>query len=160
MNKRKIRFNAVDVLIILLVLAAAFALVYIFVLSGRGKDQSEAQTVKIRYVVMIQNLDERFADSVKRGQDVEDAITRKHIGTVVGVDVKDFQKITFDYDNVREGASTAEGRITMWITIEADAAESDRAFTVDDCPIRVGKQFSLMLPDLYGVGYCIDLRKE
>ena len=135
-------------------------MVYIFVLSGRGTEESESETVKIRYVVMLQNLDERFADAVKRGQVVEDAITRKRIGTVVGVDVKEFQKITFDFDNARERASAAEGRITIWVTIEAQAEESDRAFVVEDCPIRVGKQFSLMLPDLYGIGYCIDLRKE
>ena len=161
MNKRKLRFNGVDVLLILLAAAAAFVLLYVFVLSDRGSDvQSAGDTVKIQYVVQLQNLDSRFAESVRRGQHVEDAITRKSIGTVVGVEVKDFEKITFDYDTGREIVSRADDRITLLVTIEADVTETDRAFLADGCDIRVGKQFSLILPELYGVGFCIRLDKE
>ena len=160
MSKRKLRFNAVDVLIILLFASVAFVLLYIFVLSDRGTETTGASSAKIQYVVEVQNIDSRFAESVKRDQIVEDAITRKNIGKVIGVESRDFEKITFDYDNAREVSSLVEGRISLRITIEADAAESDRAFTVNGVEIRVGKQFSLILPDLYGVGFCIELKKQ
>lgn len=160
MNKRKLRFNAVDVLIILLAATVAFVLLYVFVLSDRSADVAGVNTVKIQYVVEIQNIDSRFSESVRRGQAVEDAITRKSIGTVVGVEAKDFEKITFDYDTGRETSSVAEGQITLRVTVEAEAVETDRAFLVDGCEIRVGKQFSLILPELYGVGYCIALQTK
>ena len=161
MNTRKLRFNGVDVLLILIALAAAFVLLKVFVLNDRGGDvQAGSDTVKIQYVVQLQNLDARFKESVHRGQAVEDAITRKSIGTVVGVEVHDFEKVVFDYDSGREIVSSVDGRITMLVTIEADVVETDRAFLADGCDIRVGKQFSLMLPEIYGVGFCIRLDKE
>ena len=158
MKNRKLRFNAVDVLLILMIAAAAVVLLYVFVWSDRGSDNTDLQYTDIQYVVEVQNVESRFADSVKRGQSVEDAIARKSIGTVAGVEVVDFEKITFDYDNIREKVAGAADRITIRITVEAQAVETDRAFTVDGCEIRVGEQYSLMLPDFYAVGYCIELR--
>ena len=60
--------------------------------------------------------------------------------------------------SIREKVAGAADRITIRITVEAQAVETDRAFTVDGCEIRVGEQYSLMLPDFYAVGYCIELR--
>ena len=95
MKNRKLRFNAVDVLLILMIAAAAVVLLYVFVWSDRGSDNTDLQYTDIQYVVEVQNVESRFADSVKRGQSVEDAIARKSIGTVAGVEVVDFEKITF-----------------------------------------------------------------
>ena len=118
MSKRKLRFNAVDVLLILLVAAAAAVLLYVFVWSDRGAETPDADSTTIQYVVEVQNVDSRFADSVKRGQTVQDAIQRKTVGTVAGVEVVDFEKVTFDYENVRETVAAAEDRITLRITVE------------------------------------------
>jgi len=158
MSKRKLRFNAIDALIILVIAAAVFVLLYVFVFSGRGtQTAAEVTTITIRYVVELQNMDEHLQDAVKKGQLVEDAVERKKIGTVSGIQAVPFEKITFDYVNGRETTSSVEGKVTLKITIEAQAVETDRAFTVDGCEIRVGQQYSLILPDLYGYGYCTEL---
>jgi len=158
MRKRKLRFNAIDALIILVIAAAVFVLLYVFVFSGRGtQTAAEVTTTTIRYVVELQNMDEHLQDAVKKGQLVEDAVERKKIGTVSGIQAVPFEKITFDYVNGRETTSSVEGKVTLKITIEAEAVETDRAFTVDGCEIRVGQQYSLILPDLYGYGYCTEL---
>ncbi len=158
MSKRKLRFNVIDALIILVIAAAAFVLLYVFVFSGRGTQAAaEVTTTTIRYVVELQNMDEHLQDAVKKGQLVEDAVERKKIGTVSGIQAVPFEKITFDYVNGREATSSVEGKVTLKITIEAQAVETDRAFTVDGCEIRVGQQYSLMLPDLYGYGYCTEI---
>ncbi len=158
MSKRKLRFNAVDALIILVIAAAVFVLLYVFVFSGRSTQAStEADHTTIRYVVELQNIDERLEEAVKKGQAVEDAVERKKLGTVSGVQAVPYEKITFDYENGRETVASVEGKITLKITIEAQAVETDRAFTVDGCEIRVGQQYSLILPDLYGYGYCTEL---
>jgi len=158
MSKRKLRFNAIDALIILVIAAAAFVLLYVFVFSGRGtQSAAEVTTTTIRYVVELQNMDEHLQDAVKKGQAAEDAVERKKIGTVSGIQAVPFEKITFDYVNGKETTSMVEGKVTLKITIEAQAVETDRAFTVDGCEIRVGQQYSLMLPDLYGYGYCTEI---
>lgn len=158
MSKRKLRFNAIDALIILVIAAAVFVLLYVFVFSGRGtQNAAEVNYTTINYVVEIQNLDEHLAEAVKKGQPVEDAVERKKIGTVSGVQPVKYEKITFDSQNGVEIAAAVGGKITLKITIEAQAVESDRAFTVDGCEIRVGQQYSLILPDLYGFGYCTEI---
>ncbi|MBQ5355191.1 MAG: DUF4330 domain-containing protein [Clostridia bacterium] len=156
MTRKKLSFNLVDVLILLVIAAAAFLVLYVFVLSGRGGvAESASDPVGIRYVVEIVNLDDRFAGSVKEGQAVFDGVTQKKIGEVDDVEIVPYEKIVFDYDNAKERVSEAEGRQTMRITVTADAVETDRAFTVNGTVIRVGTQYSLMLPDFYGVGFCI-----
>ena len=158
MNKRKIRFNFIDLLLLLLIAAVVFAVLYIFVLSGRDTAQDDESTVTVQYVVEIANIDERFADAVKKGQPVQDAIQRKNVGTVVGAEAKDYEKIVFDYDSAEEVLAKSEGRITLYVTVEAQVYESDSAFTAEGVAIRVGERYSLIFPDLYGVGYCTSLK--
>lgn len=159
MNKRKIRFNFIDLLLLLVIAAAVFVLLYVFVLSDRSAPADVDSTVSVEYVVEIANIDERFADAVKRGQPVEDAIKRRIIGKVVGAEAKDYEKIVFDYDTGEEVLAASEGRITLYVTVEADVTETDSAFTANGVAIRVGEQYSLIFPDLYGVGFCTSLKK-
>lgn len=157
MTGRKVRFNAIDAIIILVFAAAVGALLYIFVFSEGQTQTLEGNVRTIQYVVEIQNIDERFDDAVKAGQPVQDAVKRKHIGTVTGVQSVPYEKITFDYESLQETVAGVEGMITLKITIEAQVTETDRAFTADGCEIRVGEQYSLMMPEMYGVGFCTDI---
>ncbi len=160
MNNRKLRFNVIDILIILFLAAAAAVVLYVFVF-GVEKNGNDANVKRdIQYVVEINNLDPNLSDAVKTGQAVQDAIERKSIGVVSGVEAVPYRKITFDAINGRETVSDYADRITLRITIDASAEETDRAFTVDGCEIRVGEQYSLMLPDIYCVGYCIELMAD
>ena len=91
MTRKKLSFNLVDVLILLVIAAAAFLLLYVFVLSGRGGvAESASDSVGIRYVVEIVNLDDRFAGSVKKGQSVFDGVTQQQIGEVDDVEIVKF----------------------------------------------------------------------
>ena len=147
MNKnRKLRFNAIDVLILLLIAAVIYVVLNVFVLNSDGSQNSSVNYKTIQYVVEVGNLDERFAQSVKAGQSVQDAIEKKP-----------YKKNNFSYDENKEVVSDVEGKITMKITIEAEAVDTESAYLVNNCQILVGKQFSLILPEMYAVGYCIDL---
>lgn len=160
MNKRKLRFNFIDAVIILVVAAVIFAVLYVFVFSGREASSSQVNSKTIRYVIEVNDIDEYLEDIVKKGQPVEDAIKRKKIGTVAGVQAVPFEILNFDYENKREVTSTVEGRIVLKITVEAQAVETDSAFIVDGCEIRVGQQYSLIMPDFYGIGYCTELIRQ
>jgi len=111
----------------------------------------------IQYVVEVNNLDEQYEEMITKGQSVQDAVERRSIGVVSGVQTVPYEKITFDKNNGEEKVSSVEGKISMKITIDAQAVETDRDFSVDGCVIKVGKQYSLMLPEMYAVGYCIEI---
>jgi len=157
MSGRKVRFNAVDAVILLILAAAVGVLLYIFVFSADKNQNTETNVHTIQYVVEIQNIDDHYENAVEIGQPVQEAVKRKQIGTVVGVQTLPFEKVTFNYETGKTTVAAAEGMITMKITIEASVTETDRAFTVDGCEIRVGEQYSLMLPGMYGAGFCTDI---
>ena len=161
MKERKIRFNFIDVLIILLIAVIIFGALYVFVFRNRNTNLTEETSyTSIRYVVQVTNVDERFEDMINVGDHAEEAITRRTVGTVIGVQSEPYKKITFDYENAIETVSEVEGKLTMNVTIEANATETDSAFNVNGCAIRVGELYSIALPDMYISGYCIELTAE
>ena len=96
MNKnRKLRFNAIDVLILLLIAAVIYVVLNVFVLNSDGSQNSSVNYKTIQEGVEVGNLDERFAQSVMAGQSVQDAIEKKVIGTVVGVQSEPYKKNNF-----------------------------------------------------------------
>ena len=157
MNNRKLRFNVIDVLIILIIAAVIYVLLNVFVFNDSQNDNTAVNYKTIQYVVEVNNIDKRFSEVVKAGQVVQDAIEKKVIGTVTGVQSIQYKKSTFDFEELKEVVSAVEDRITLKITIEAEVMDTERAYIINGCEIRVGQSYSLILPDLYAVGYCVDL---
>lgn len=157
MSNKKLRFNFIDALILLAVLLVMLVAWYFFVLRDTGSDVSEVSYNTIEYVIEVSNIESRFDGTVKRDQSVEDAIRRKKIGKVAGVQTVPYEKITFNKIDGVETVSEVEGKITMAITIQAEAIETDQSFLVDGCEIKVGLEYSLMLPEFYGTGYCVEI---
>lgn len=157
MNRRKLRFNAVDAILLIIIAVVIFAVLYIFVFSEDSNQSADSNFKNIQYTILVQNLDEHYDEMIKVGQPVTDGVEKKGIGTITGIQDTPMVKTAFDYIEGKEVDVTVEGKINVKITIEAQAAETDHAFTVDGCEIRVGEQYSLMLPDIYCVGYCIDI---
>ena len=154
MKKKKIRFNLIDLIILVVIAAAVFLLLQIFVFSGNKNKADEVNYTNISYVFEIQKVDSRFEDLVEVGQPVQDAVERRSIGHVTGVQAVPYQELTFNAEEGIETVSDVENMITLKITVEATAIEGDRDFTVDGCVIKVGRQYSLALPNMYCVGYC------
>lgn len=157
MNKRKLRFNAVDAILLLVIAVVIFAVLYIFVFSESSNQTAQNNYKTIRYTVYVQNLDERFENMIKTGQQVTDGVEKKGIGTIVGVQSSPTVVTTFDYEAEKQVEEVMEGKINVKITIEAQAIDTETAYIVDGCTIRVGEHYSIMLPDFYCSGYCIDL---
>jgi len=159
MTKRKIRFNFVDLLIVLIVAAAVSLVAFVFI-GGFGKgSSSKTQPATIQYVVEIKGLDSSLQDTVAVGQLIEDAVERKAIGELTGVSKSEHYQINFNYTTGQEEYSVVDGKINLILTIEAQAEESETSFTVDDYEVRIGKQISMNLPGFQCSGYCIGLTK-
>ena len=52
-----------------------------------------------------------------------------------------------------------EGRVTLVVTIQADVTENKDSYTANGIVIRVGEQYSLIFPGMYGVGFCTSLKE-
>ena len=157
MNKRKLRFNALDALLILILAAVIGVVLYVFVLNKDDGQSAQSNSKPIEYTIYVKELEEYCSDLVKAGQPVTDAIRKQSIGTVVGVEESPMMETTFNYEDGVEVDARVEGMICLKITVAANATDTGRAFIVDGCTIRVGEQYSIMLPELYCTGYCIDI---
>ena len=58
MNKRKLSFNAIDAVLVLILAAIIFVLLYIFVFSEKQDQTADIQTKPIQYTILIQNIDD------------------------------------------------------------------------------------------------------
>jgi len=159
MIKRKFRFNPIDFLILVVIAAAVVILVSVFDSNADPAADQTLKTANIEYVIEIKDVDDSIRRSLAAGQKVEDAVNRKDIGILKAFSETTTEAAGFDFENNREIYSDAEGRINLTLTVTAQAVETDSAFTVDGCEIRVGKQMSVILPEFQGYGYCISLNK-
>ena len=70
MNKKKIKFNLIDLFIVLVIAAAVFLLLYVFVFSGNKNHAEDVTYTDIEFVFEINEVDARFEDLIKVGQSV------------------------------------------------------------------------------------------
>ena len=167
MSKRKLRINFVDILILLVILAAVAVLVYVY--AGKGKTEVQnVETVFLEFVVEIPELNGSFTNLLTEGNPVEDAISRVKLGRVYSYENKEFLSTDFDAENNREVYKPVQnydgenmenrGLKNLYITIHAEAVVTDHGYMVNGKQICVGEKLSLRFPDMYAVGYCINLR--
>ena len=92
MRKRKMKFNIMDVLILLAVAAVAAVLLYVFVLSENTPVDSlgGTPTTKITYVVELTGIDDALSDNISVGETLIDAAKKMNIGTIVAVETQPY----------------------------------------------------------------------
>ena len=157
MNKRKIRINGMDIVILAVIAAALALLLYIFVWSA-GPEKAETEYVALVYVLEVTGLEGQFQNLVQAGQPVQDAVKRGNMGTVVSTpQITPMKKAEFDNDTGQEVYNEVPGRYRMLVTIEASAAVTEQAYTVGGQEVYVGALMSLVFPGLKCDGYCVDL---
>ncbi len=156
MKNRKIRFNAIDALIILVIVAAVYLVLNIFVFSDGVSGSDKKDYKNITYIIELNNLLEQFTDAIKEGDVVTESVKSRDIGTVTGVQVSDYKKLNFDYEENRLIVAPVPDKYTLTLTITAKVEETDDAFKTESGEIiRVGYQYGLEFPGMYAVGYCI-----
>jgi len=157
MNKRKLRINGMDIVILAVIAAALALLLYIFVWSA-GPESTEQEYVDLVYVLEVTSLEGQFQNLVQAGQPVLDAIKRGNMGTVVSTPhITPMKKAEFDNDTRQEVYNEVPGRYRMLVSIEASAVVTEQGYTVGDQDVYVGALMSLVFPNLKCDGYCIDL---
>ena len=136
----KTKFNIIDVIIIvaivLIIVAGCF-----FYFNMNKDSAADADTVKINFVLEVNNLTETSAISFENS--VGDAVTLGATSSGSGV-IKKAEKTGYKkwVKNVQDGEvvlSEVPDRYTVRLTIESDVVKSGTAFTTGNETIAVGK---------------------
>ena len=153
MEKRKHRFNIVDLVLILIIAALAALLIWRAV-SG----SSEQTKVGLTYVMQTlqgsvdEMIPEEMAGNIQPGDGVFDSESGRRIGTVVTCDSRPAQ-YTASNGTVTEVA----GYRTLYITCEAEALDEGGKLSVGGVPGSTGKTYTLMFPRLTCGAECISV---
>ncbi len=153
MEKRKHRFNVVDVIVILLIAAAAVLLI----LGTRPK--GETGRISLTYVMQTLQgsvddmIPEEMASNVSAGDDVFDGETGRKIGKVASCDSRPAQYTSATTGNVSEVA----GFKTLYITCEAQATEEGGSYSVGGVAVSTGKVYTLKFANFYCKAECISV---
>lgn len=160
MRKRKMKFNIMDVLILLAVAAVAAVLLYVFVLSENTPVDSlgGAPTTKITYVVELTGIDDALSDNISVGETLIDAAKKMNIGTIVAVETQPYVYLGKNLTDGTMELTTVDNKSTVYVTVEADATLTGISYSISGYDIYVGEKVYLSLPDFTGTGYCISLK--
>ena len=152
MEKKKHRFNIVDLVIIIVLAAAAVLLVRSFVFDGDG--DAEGKKINLQYVIETDMISEDLADNVKVGDPVYDYESGKLIGTVTACDVRNTTHVGMSDSGVQV-VSDIVGYRSLYVTVETPAVGSPSGYFVGNLAVSVGRDYALMMPELYCTGSCI-----
>ncbi|MBQ1977010.1 MAG: DUF4330 family protein, partial [Clostridia bacterium] len=132
MRKRKMKFNIMDVLILLAVAVVAAVLLYVFVLSENTPVDSlgGAPTTKITYVVELTGIDDALSDNISVGETLIDAAKKMNIGTIVAVETQPYVYLGKNLTDGTMELTTVDNKSTVYVTVEADATLTGISYSI------------------------------
>ncbi len=162
-NKKPVKFNVLDVILVILVLIIITTSVLIFVPKIRNS-LTRGESTKILYIIEISNVTENVAANIRVGDIVVDIANGYVIGKVAGnPEADDYKEFVYI-----EGTGADDGKAVMavvperkniLITIEADAYyDGDIGYTVNNNRIAVERIMEVRFPSYEGSVRCIDVR--
>ncbi len=155
-QRRKIRFNFIDALIILLILAVIAAAGYLIYTAIR---QPRALTNgTIEFDVRISNVDESGVPLIKVGDKVKDSVTGEPLGTILSVRTEKSKyvgNVAVEQDGVLTFPVTEyEDQYDVYVKISADAIQDARGiYTVGTTRIVIGSPVYFKVPSFKSVSY-------
>lgn len=158
-NKKKYKFNFVDVALILLVVGCIITLIYFFSPMSKAKKLGKAQEKTIEYTIEITGVDTTFSENISDNDTVIDSVTKTPIGTVTRVVSTNYT----EYKAVDDGSSDLKlqeivyrDKCNLEVTVRVDASYiAGDGFSVNSTRIAVGEKMFVKFPNFVGEGYCI-----
>lgn len=148
MAKKKIRFNAIDAVLILFFVCAAVAFGYVFhSLKNDGTTTGEA--VKLQYVLKVGDIKDMLLGNVEKGDEILNANNGKSIGTVIALSSAPTKLTGTNSATGNRVISEIEGRSDLYITVSAEAHLVNNMYLVNGVGIMVGAGVDFVTPGLY-----------
>jgi len=159
MEKKKIRFNGMDFLII--IVAVAILAVGAYLLFGdSGVSVSSDREVKAMIKVEIVAQEQNFVDVVKSGDKVEIGEKNKSHAVVEKVDVATARNTGYDIVDGKVLRSEIPGEYDVTVTLVGDGTESEDKIKIGDNVFKVGQNAVLNSKNWAGYGYIVEVGTE
>ena len=156
MEKKKFRFNIIDIFILLIILAAIALLAYVFIFSDKTVENYENHEVEC--VVEISRINELFYDKFNKDDPVINVNNNKQFGKVTETPEKK-QSITSAFDET-EGVEiypAVEGAFDYIVTFVGTAEKTEWGYRFADMYIAVNDTVTLQIGDMQCSATCIKM---
>lgn len=153
-SNSKLKFNSIDLIIILLVIAVAAAAVYMLVpRSGKSAEVSGDKNVKATIQVEFAEKDEYLTKLPKVGDSVTIGVKEKMPATVTKVEFNPAEKTAYDVIGGSASTQVIPGKYDIYVTMEADAVDTQNQININGSPIRIGDRDAVRSKGWTGYGY-------
>ena len=156
MEKKKFRFNAVDVIIILIIVAAVALLAYVFFFSNKTVERYD--TYEVECVVEVSRVNELFRDKLNEGDPVINNANNKTFGRVTSPpERRPSVTAAFDEDTASEVYPEVPGSDDYIITFVGTAEKTEWGYRFADLYVTVNDTFTLQIGDVVCNCTCIKM---
>lgn len=156
-NRKKVKFNGMDLFIAVVVLAVIAAAVW-FVGTRRSANEAAASSnVEVRMTVELKAKDESYADAIKVGDTVMIGEKEKISATVENVEVQPAKTLGYDILGGRVLNSTVEEEYDVYVTTVAYGTETTQSIEIDGIAVRVGQNAAMFGKGWSSTGYITGL---
>lgn len=154
-KKRKIKFNFIDVLIIIIVVAALF-LGYKLII-GKTTNSVQSKTKTITFTAEGKCTSKEACESIIIGSEAFNSATGEYLGIVKKAEYENEKKV--EYNPVKDAFEKhdIEDKYTIYVTVESEAVETDKDFLVNGQSIKVGKQLYFKSKGFGMESYIVDI---
>lgn len=149
----KVKFNGMDLFIIVLLIAALAAGSWF--LMNRSQQKGQTQNAKVELMVELTSQEESFVDLPKVGDEVVIGEKEKMQTTVTKVDVLPAKTLGYDTMNGRISEVAVPERYDLRITLEGDGAETANTVEINNSAIRVGMGAAMKNKNWAGYGFVL-----
>ncbi len=162
MAAKKVRFNIIDAIILLVLVAAVGVLMSIFVFSDDSEIEGEPHTVN--YTIIVTSVDKKFEKAIPNDARVSLESNRKlDLGRVIDVQTGESVKTEFNKKTGEEAAEVysviEDELIDMVITFSAHTKKTEWGYCIDDeTYINVNDSFEFVIGNFRCVGVCSGLK--
>ncbi|MBR6729403.1 MAG: DUF4330 domain-containing protein [Clostridia bacterium] len=146
------KINLLDLFLVLLALAVLAGAAIFFL--GGGTLSAE-KTIPLTYTVEIKNKDAEYFEHIKKGEQVQDGITKTYAGEIYDCSTLPATQIT-QADNELI-LSEIEGRLDGYVKIQADASVSYPDLIIGKEAVKIGKSVALRSESVAMHGYIVDI---
>ena len=156
-KKKRGRFNAVDILIILLIVGV----IVIFAASTISVSEEPGEKIKFEYTMTIEDVSKDFLNLIENGERVYDSSSKNFLGTVSAVEgYKPYS--LYEYDKTTESIVVKEYpekyNVTFTVSAKAQYVEGV-GYSVGGQRVAVGQKMELRFSDFVANGYCVGMRE-
>lgn len=155
-EKKKLHFNIIDVLLIVIVFVVATTLIF-FLRDHRVVTDATGERVELVYKIEVSAMREEFRNLVLIGDTVIEAESLSEFGEVLNVSYSDGLYVGTDAATGQPVVNTYPGRLTMTLTVGVTAYRTESGYRIGDEELILGEEITFRTPDFTGSGICLEI---